>query len=191
MYHFFAYLSKMKYIRRWSLMRNTQEENIKEHSFDVALIAHGLAVIANTYFHTKYNPLEVMALGLFHEAGEVMTGDMPTPIKYFNPKIQSAYKQVEQMAVVKIKEMLPYTMQGSYQPYLCHENHQAYHLVKAADKLCAYIKCIEEMKSGNQEFFKARQKIRRELEENFQEPEVRFFMEEFLPSYELTLDELN
>ena len=190
MHHFFAYLSKMKQIRRWSLMRNTQEENVKEHSFDVALISHGLALIANTYFEGKYNPEEVLALGLLHEAGEVITGDLPTPIKYYNPEIRRAYDQVEQVALRKIHGMLPEELQLHYTPYLFHEGNSAYSLVKAADKLCAYIKCLEEVKGGNQEFQKAREKIRGELEQ-FAEPEVQYFIREFLPSYELALDELN
>ena len=190
MHHFFAYLSKMKQIRRWSLMRNTQEENVKEHSFDVALIAHGLALISNTYFKGSYDPKEVLALGLLHEAGEVITGDMPTPIKYFNPEIRNAYDQVEQVALRKIYGMLPEELRPHYAPYLFHDGNPAYTLVKAADKLCAYIKCVEEVKGGNQEFQKAQDKIRKELG-NFTEPEVQYFIREFLPSYALTLDELN
>ena len=107
MHHFFAYISRMKHIKRWGLMRNTQEENIKEHSLDVAVIAHALAVIKNTYFGAQVSPERMLALGIYHEVGEVMTGDLATPIKYFNPKIKKAYGEIEEMALEKILRMLP------------------------------------------------------------------------------------
>lgn len=190
MYHFFAYISRMKHIKRWGLMRNTQEENIKEHSLDVAVIAHALAVIKNTYFGGQVSPERMLALGIYHEVGEVMTGDLATPIKYFNPKIKKAYGEIEKMTLGKILRMLPEEMQGEYKKYLFHEGNPEYALVKAADKICAYIKCVEEIKSGNMEFEKAKNNIAADLAA-MQAPEVQFFIEKFLPSYALTLDELN
>jgi len=190
MHHFFAYLSKMKHIRRWSLMRNTETENIKEHSFDVALLAHGLAVISNTYFEGNVDVHHVTELALFHEAGEVITGDLPTPIKYFDPEIRTAYDRVEQVALGKLENMLPQEMKAAYHGLLFHEGDPAYRLVKAADKLCAYIKCVEEVKCGNAEFVKAKERIWEELA-GYDLPEVAYFIQHFLPGYELTLDELN
>ncbi len=190
MYHFFAYLSKMKHIKRWGLMRNTETENIKEHSFDVAVTAHALACISNAYFGGGVDACHVMALGMFHEAGELITGDLPTPIKYYNPQIRNAYDEIEKIAQRKILGMLPPALQANYAPFILHEKDASYRLVKAADKICAYIKCIEELKSGNAEFEKAKTKIAGEIAA-MDDPAVGYFMENFLPSYALTLDELN
>lgn len=190
MNHFFAYLFKTKYIKRWGLMRNTQEENIKEHSFDVALLAHGLAVITNVYFDGNVDVEKVMALGLLHEVGEIFTGDMPTPIKYYSPKIREAYDEVEEIAMEKIIAMLPEEMRKIYAPLLMQEDEALYLYVKMADKLSAYIKCVEELKSGNREFEKAKIKIGEELVQ-MDHPALQYFMQHFLPSYGLTLDELN
>ena len=192
MQHFFAYLSRMRLIKRWGLMRNTYEENIQEHSLQVALVAHGLAVIRNVYFAGTVNPDRVMALAVFHESGEVFTGDLATPIKYFNPEIKRAYDAIEAFAKARLIAMLPEEMRESYRPLLFgeEEDKELWKLVKAADKICAYLKCIEEMKSGNQEFGKAERSIRKDIEE-LELPEVKLFMERFAPSFALALDELN
>ena len=190
MHHFYAYLSKMKYIKRWGLMRNTEEENIKEHSLDVAVVAHGLATIDNVYFDGDVDAAHVMALAAFHEVGEIMTGDIPTPVKYLNPRIKEAYSEAEDLALEKIMQMLPEEMKESYAPLIYHEENPLYTYVKAADKICAYIKCVQELKMGNREFEKAKLKIGEELFA-MEEPYIHYFINHFLPSYGLTLDELN
>lgn len=189
-HHFFAYLSRMKHIKRWGLMRNTETENIKEHSLDVAIISHALAVIHNTFFGGTVDEKKVMAMGVFHEAGEIMTGDLPTPIKYYNARIQQAYREIEQIALERTLQMLPADLEGVYRPLLEHHNDEDYRFVKYADKLCAYIKCIEELKTGNTEFEQAKCKIAEQLF-HIEEPAVLYFMKHFLPSYGLTIDELN
>ncbi len=192
MSHFFAYLSRMKFIRRWGLMRNVSEENIQEHSLQVAMVAHSLAVIQNCMFDGCVDPQRVMVLAAYHEAGEVITGDLATPIKYFNPEIKKAYKAIEIVAHQKLYDMLPAKLKDAYQTILFPEKEEKalWHLVKAADKICAYVKCIEELKAGNQEFSKAEKALKGELEK-FKEPEVTYFLEVFVPSFHLTLDELN
>lgn len=192
MRHFFAYLSRMRLIRRWGLMRNTYEENIQEHSLQVALVAHGLAVIRNTYFGGKVNADRVTTLAAFHEAGEVFTGDLATPIKYFNPEIKKAYDVIEDFAKERLGAMLPEELQPAYRPLLFPqaEERELWKIVKAADKICAYLKCVEELKSGNQEFAKAERAIRTEIEK-IDAPEMKYFMEHFVPSFALALDELN
>jgi len=190
MIRFFAYLSRMKHIKRWGLMRNTEIENIKEHSLDVAVVAHALAMIGNTYFEKNHDAEHIMALAVFHETGEVITGDLATPIKYFNPEIKYAFGQIEELAVDKMLSMLPEELRAGYAPILKHEGNPQYRLVKAADKLCAYVKCIEELKSGNKEFEKAKINIEKELN-SYPDPEVQYFLEHCIPAYELTLDELN
>lgn len=192
MHHFFAYVSRMKYIRRWGLMRNTQSENNMEHSFQAALIAHGLAVIGNTYFDKNNNCEEILTLALFHDASEVITGDLPTPVKYQNTFIQKEYKQIETSAFEKLNALLPAAMQSSYTAFLAvgSENALPYQYVKAADKLCAYIKCIEEEKAGNCEFIQAKKTIFAWLTA-CPLPEVKFFIQEFLPSFSMSIDELS
>lgn len=192
MSHFFAYMSRMKLIKRWGLMRNTTPENIQEHSLQVALIAHGLAVIRNELFGGATNPERTMALAVFHEAGEVITGDLATPIKYFNPEIKRAYGEIEEIAKQRLYDMLPDEVRETYKPYFFKEDQDAEHwlLVKAADKICAYLKCVEEIKSGNEEFVKAEKAVKNDLDK-FGLPEVDYFMDKFLPSFSLTLDELN
>ncbi len=189
MINFYAYLNRMKHIKRWGLMRNTQEENIKEHSFDVAVLAHALALIGNRYFGKSHDAEHIMALAVFHEAGETITGDLATPIKYYNPEIKAAYKRIEEVAVKKILSMLPDELESDYEPLL-FSGGEEYALVKAADKLSAYIKCIEEIKSGNSEFVKAKANIESTLKALDME-EVDFFMKECMEGYSLTLDELN
>lgn len=192
MSHFFAYLSRMKLIQRWGLMRNTRTENIQEHSLQVAMVAHGLALIRNTYFGGAVDPERVLALAAYHEVSEVITGDLATPIKYFNPDIQRAYLNIEELAKERLHHMLPEELKDAYTPYLFHreEDGENWKLVKAADKICAYLKCVEELKTGNEEFQKAEKKIRGELEA-YNMPEVGYFLKTFIPSFSLTLDELN
>lgn len=190
--HFFAYLSRMRFIRRWGLMRNTSEENIQEHSLQTVFIAHALALIATRVFHREVNAERVMALAAFHEVGEVITGDLPSPIKYHDPELRTAYARIERSANERLLQMLPQELREAYCPLLLTGEGEEEHLrlVKAADKLCAYLKCVEELKGGNQEFSKAKDAIERQLEE-FDLPEVTYFLERFAPSFSLTLDELN
>ncbi len=188
--NFFAYLSRMRYIERWSLMRNALPENIQEHSHMVAVIAHALGVIRRDVFHVPCNPEEYAAVALYHDCSEILTGDLPTPIKYHSPEIMDAYRQVEQLACDKLLDTLPTELRGAFQPVLDGETAARCHdLVKAADKLSAYIKCIEERRAGNDDFLSAERSTRRTLE-NYRLPEVDYFLEHFIPAFELTLDEL-
>ncbi len=191
MHHFFAYLSKLKYILRWGLKRNVENENVKEHSFDVAMIAHALALIRNRYYEGNLDANEIAVTALFHDASEVLTGDLPGPIKYFNPSIAEAYKAVEDAAVIKLLTMLPEPLQKDYSRLLDtkHIPADVRKLLKAADVLSAYIKCIQEVDSNNHEFQVAKLRVEGILDK-YDMPEVLFFMEKFLPSYRLTLDEL-
>jgi 5'-deoxynucleotidase len=190
--HFFAYLSRMKFIQRWGLMRNTCPENIQEHSLQVALVAHCLALIRNRVMGGQADPQRVMALALFHEVGEVITGDLASPIKYFNPEIKAAYGRIEEVANQRLLGMVPAPLRQEYRALLFPEaaDGESLRLVKAADKLCAYLKCLEELKAGNQEFSQAKAAIEREIA-RLEVPEVAYFMEKFAPSFSLTLDELN
>lgn len=190
--HFFAYLSRMKFIQRWGLMRNTCPENIQEHSLQVALVAHCLALIRNQVLGGQVDAQRVMALALFHEVGEVITGDLASPIKYFNPEIKTAYGRIEEVANQRLLGMVPAPLREQYRTLLFPEaaDSECRQLVKAADKLCAYLKCLEELKAGNQEFSQAKATIERDLE-RLAVPEVAYFMEKFAPSFTLTIDELN
>jgi len=191
MYHFFGYMARMKNIKRWGLMRNTRDENIQEHSLQTAMIAHALALIKNEMFGGSVDAERVMALAVYHEAGEVITGDLATPIKYFNPEINSAYKQIERVAEDKLLMMLPDELRGAFEPLVKQQNDgEAYSIVKAADKICAYLKCVEELSAGNTEFAKAQKTLKKTIDE-MKRPEVDYFMKTFAPSFELTLDELN
>lgn len=192
MYHFFSYMAKMKHIKRWGIMRNTREENIQEHSLQAAMIAHALAIIKNKLYGGNVDAERVMAVAVYHEAGEVITGDLATPIKYFNPEIKSAYKQIERVAEQKLVAMLPEEIKGEFEQLILgrEEDKVVYALVKAADRICAYIKCIEELSAGNREFEKAQKTILASIE-NLEMPEVKYFMDKFIPSFELSLDELN
>lgn len=192
MYHFFSYMARMKHIKRWGLMRNTREENIQEHSLQTAMIAHALALIKNLMFGGNVNAERVLALAVYHEAGEVITGDLATPIKYFNPEIKTAYKQIERVAEEKLVDMLPEALKGDYESLILDRDAEGelYAIVKAADKICAYLKCVEELSAGNSEFEKAKNAIEKTIKE-MDRPEVNYFMETFVPSFELTLDELN
>lgn len=191
MFHFFAYVAKLKYIVRWGLKRNVESENVKEHSFDVAVIAHALALIRNRYFGGAIDANQLAVVALFHDASEVLTGDLPGPIKYFNPTIAEAYKEVEKAAKAKLLTMLPQELQADYKPLIDDSSmsRELKRIVKAADVLAAYIKCIQEVESNNHEFQVARQRVEGMLQE-YDMPEVNFFLEKFLPSYRLTLDEL-
>lgn len=192
MFHFFSYMARMKHIKRWGLMRNTREENIQEHSLQTAMIAHALALIKNRMFGGKVNAERVLALAVYHEAGEVITGDLATPIKYFNPEIKMAYKQIERVAEEKLVDMLPEALKGDYESLILDRDAEGelYAIVKAADKICAFLKCVEELSAGNSEFEKAKNAIEKTIKE-MDRPEVNYFMETFVPSFELTLDELN
>ncbi|MBT3318188.1 MAG: 5'-deoxynucleotidase [Clostridia bacterium] len=192
MYHFFSFMAKMKHIKRWGLMRNTREENIQEHSLQTAMIAHALAIIKNTYFGGEVDAEHVMAVAVFHEAGEVITGDLATPIKYYNPEIKQAYKQIERVAEQKLVGMLPDELRGEYGDLILNReaDDEVYKIVKAADKICAYLKCVEEMSAGNKEFEKAKATLKKAIKK-IDMKEVQFFMDNFVPSFDLTLDELN
>lgn len=192
MYNFFAYMSRMKLIRRWSLMKAMTDENIAEHSAQVAQIAHALAVIANKIYSKEINADRVATLALYHESSEVITGDLPTPIKYYNPEIRSAYKDIESVANKKLLSMLPAELCEEYKPLIEQDSDSYEHeLVKAADKLSAYVKCVEELKSGNREFAKAEASLKTEVEAYFRLPEVKYFCDNFMDSFSKTLDELD
>lgn len=186
--HFFAMLSRMKYINRWGLMNNTRNENISEHSLQTAMFAHVLAVIKNKRYGGNVNAEKAALLALYHDAAEIITGDMPTPVKYHNPRIQEAYKQVETIACDKLLSYLPGDLQGEYAGLLFDEDEEMKTLVKAADKLSALVKCIEEIRMGNDEFKKAKETTEAALKA-IKLPELRDFEREFLPSFYLTLDE--
>ncbi len=191
MSHLFAYLARMKFIRRWGLMHSTYPENIQEHSLRVAMIAHALAVIRNRRFGGGVSPERTAVLALYHDASEVLTGDLPAPVKYFNPEIKTAYGAIEAAAERKLFDMVPDELKEDYRALLLGDDGDRAHrdLVKAADKLAAYIKCLEELAAGNHEFSKA-EKVLRESVEALDLPEVRYFLERFAPSFRLTLDEL-
>ncbi len=191
MYSFFAILSRMKNINRWALMRNTSTENVCEHSHDVAVLAHVLALLHNRRFGGQVDVNRCVLMALYHDAPEILTGDMPTPVKYDNPAIQAAYRQVEEIAANKLLSKLPTDLEADYRELLLPEQGAAeeQRLVKAADKLAALIKCVEELKQGNREFAQARAATERAIRA-MKLPAVDCFLEEFLPAYELTLDEL-
>ena len=187
---FFAYISRMRYIGRWSLMRNALPENIQEHSHMVAVLAHALGVIRRDVFHQPCDPCECAAAALYHDSSEILTGDLPTPIKYHSREIMGAYKQVEALACEKLLATLPDELRPAYDSLLTGEAAARTHeLVKAADKLSAYIKCIEERKAGNKEFLSAERQTRAALEASAL-PEVAYFLANFIPAFELDLDEL-
>lgn len=188
-HRFFAMISRMRYIGRWALMRNTFEENIQEHSHMVAVLAHGLALIQRDILHEPADPDRCASAALFHDASEILTGDLPTPIKYYNPEIRTAYKQIEAVSCKKLLALLPEELKESYEPLLMESDPQVAKIVKAADKLSAYIKCVEELKAGNLEFEAAERQTRQALEQ-MHLPCLDYFMAHFLDSFRLTLDEL-
>lgn len=186
---FFAYLFRMRYIARWALMRNTRTENVEEHSYEVSVLAHALAVIGQQVYGKEVNPDRVATVALFHDAPEIITGDLPTPIKYFNPAIKSAYDQVEAVAQDKLLAMLPQELTGAYEPLVRGEDPQVGRYVKAADKLAAWLKCLDERKAGNGEFVQAERETLKALQDMDME-EVTWFLEHLGDSFGLTLDEL-
>ncbi len=189
MSNFFALLSRMKYIDRWALMRNTRAESVSEHTLEVAMLSHGLAVIGNTYLGKSYNAEKAALLALYHDAPEIITGDMPTPIKYNNQGLSEAYKLLEAETEAKLLSLLPAEMRPYYEDLISPKRDELLRLVKAADKLSAYIKCVEEEKSGNREFARAKEATRAALLK-MEMPEVEIFFEKCIEGYGKSLDEL-
>ena len=189
-YPFFAYLSRLKLIRRWSLMRNTVPENDAEHSLQVAMIAHAIAVIARDRYGKQVNPEHILSLAVYHDATEVMTGDLPTPVKYHNDELRGAYHRLESLSADRLLALLPEDLQPAFTPYMKQESGYEHTLVKAADRISAYIKCMEEQRAGNREFDYAAENVRKSIA-SIDLPEVRDFLTDFLPAFDMTLDELN
>lgn len=189
MNRFYAMISRMKYIDRWGLMNNTKTENISEHSLEVAILSHALVSIANVRLQEQLDADKAAVIALFHDSSEIITGDMPTPIKYYNPDIKNAYKAVEKVAEERLLSMLPEDLQEVYRPVISNDDEVLERYVKAADKLSALIKCIEEVRMGNNEFLKAKEATEEALEK-MDLPALRIFINECLPAYYLTLDEL-
>ena len=189
-FSFFACLSRLKLIRRWSLMRNTVPENDAEHSLQVAMIAHAIAVIARDRYGKQIDPEHVLSLSVYHDATEVMTGDLPTPVKYHNDELRGAYHQLEALSADRLLALLPKDMQPAFVPYMKQEPGYEHTLVKAADRISAYIKCMEEQRAGNREFDYAAENIRKSIDA-IDLPEVKDFLTDFLPAFDMTLDELN
>jgi len=186
----FGFLNRLSFIDRWALMFSTRKENVKEHSFDVSVIAHTLAVVANTYFSGAYNPAKAVMYSVFHDASEAITGDMPTPVKYFSTEVKSAADKVETIAIQKMVSCLPVEMRDEYSKVF-HIPCEYKSLVKAADRIAALAKCLEEKKRGNDEFVRAEMRIREVLEETRQDmPEVGYFLDHFLPGFNCSLDQL-
>ncbi len=187
---FYALLGRMRYITRWGLMRNTFSENIQEHSHQVAVLAHALALIRRDILHLDGpDPEKCAVAALYHDASEILTGDLPTPIKYYNPQIKSAYKQVERFSAQKLLSMLPPELRDSYEHYVLEDDETLNPIVKAADKLSAYIKCVEEQKAGNTEFDSAAKQTMDSMK-RMARPELDWFIENALPAFSLNLDEL-
>ncbi len=187
-YHFFAMLARMKYISRWGLMRSIKSESLSEHTVDTAFIAHALAVIDKRRFGSAVDPEKVVAYALYHDAAEILTGDLPTPVKYYNDDIKRSYKQIEHTARQKLLNMLPDDLRPDFSEYMSEPEGEIAAIVKAADKLSALIKCNEEEQMGNHEFSSAKKTIMKALDK-MELPALRIFMSDFLPSYGLTLDE--
>ncbi|MBQ8413373.1 MAG: 5'-deoxynucleotidase [Lachnospiraceae bacterium] len=193
-YNFYATVARMKYIERWALMRNTITENLSEHSLEVSMVAHALCVIGNKRYGKALNGEKAALIGIYHDASEIITGDMPTPVKYYNKSIKDAFKSLEDEANRSLLNQLPEDMKEAYEDIFFKTEDYSYEwkLVKAADKISAMIKCMEEEKTGNREFVKAKEAIEKALIKMSEElPEVKDFIEEFLPAFSKTLDELN
>ena len=188
MHTFFAVINRMKYINRWGLMRNTEKENLQQHSHETAVIAHALATIANKRFGENINAEKAAVLALYHDASEIVTGDLPTPIKYGTPQLRKSYGQMEDHAKKILLKRLPDYLKPVYEDILDSESAPEWPYVKAADTLSAYIKCVTEKSAGNAEFSAAEKNIYKKLESN-PLPALHVFMEEFLPAYGKTLDE--
>ena len=190
MENFYAYMDRMKFIKSWQLMRSVRDENIMEHSQSVAMLTHALCLIENQVYGGAVNAEKAVLYAIYHEVSEVMTGDLPTPVKYFNLQIHGEYEKLEILAVEKIADTLPAKMRESLHPYLqADKDSREYRLVKAADRLSAYIKCLEELRSGNHEFVRAKKEIEQSLKD-LHFPAVDYFFEHFIPAFSLTLDEL-
>ena len=189
-HHFFAYVSRLRYIRRWGLMRSVMPENDAEHSLQVAMIAHAIAIMGRDRYGRRVDPEHVLALGVYHDVSEVITGDMPTPVKYQTDELRRSYKDVERMANERLLSMLPEGLRPAYAPYLSIPADEERQILKAADSISAYLKCLEEKRAGNREFDAAGESIKAALEQ-IELPEVQDFIREFVPSFELSLDELN
>lgn len=189
--HFFAHLSRLKLISRWPLMRNVRVENVSEHSLQVAFVAHALAIIKNRKFSGQVNPERIALMAMYHDASEVLTGDMPTPTKYYNPQITVEYKKIEKIAQNKLIDMLPSEFRDDFRSLIDDDfySEEERHIVKQADALCAYLKTIEELSAGNNEFKLAEQRLKKTLSER-ESPEMDYFMKVFVPSFSLSLDEI-
>lgn len=190
--HFFAYLSRLKLISRWPLMRNVRTENVSEHSLQVAMVAHALAVIKNRKFAGQIDAQRVALLAIYHDASEVLTGDLPTPVKYFNSQITHEYKSIEHIARQKLLEMVPDELRDDFVPLIdeAHYSDEEKRIVKQADALCAYLKCLEELAAGNNEFLLAKTRLEKTLQQRHS-PEMDYFMRVFVPSFQLSLDEIS
>ena len=189
-YHFFATVSRMKYISRWALMRNSRQEDLSEHSLEVAMIAHALCTIGNVRYGKHLNGERAALIALYHDASEIITGDLPTPVKYHSDELRGAYHRLEDLSADRLLALLPPEMRGAFSPYLKQASGYDREIVKAADRISAYIKCMEEKRAGNREFDYAAENIHKSLE-SISWPEVRDFLLEFLPAFDMTLDELN
>ncbi|MCX8711780.1 5'-deoxynucleotidase [Gilliamella sp. B3464] len=189
--HFFAHLSRLKLINRWPLMRNVRTENVSEHSLQVAFVAHALAIIKNKRFNGDVNPERIALLAMYHDASEVITGDLPTPTKYYNPQITVEYKKIEKIAQNKLINMLPKELQDDFRCLIDDDfyTEEEKSIVKQADALCAYLKTIEELSAGNNEFKLAKQRLKKTLSER-SSPEMDYFLDVFVPSFNLSLDEI-
>lgn len=190
-YGFFALAFRQKYIKRWGLMYNISEETLSEHACEVAMVSHALAMIGNRYYQKSYNSDRIAALGLYHDVPEVYTGDLPTPVKYFSASSKESYRQIEKRAIEMLLSKLPPELSEDYRELFYYEdnNPEAKKLIKAADKICAYIKCLDEERCGNYEFTSAKKTLLAALDE-LHCPEAEYFMENFLSYFNMTLDEL-
>ncbi|MEZ9565556.1 5'-deoxynucleotidase [Vibrio artabrorum] len=190
--HFFAHLARMKLIQRWPLMRSISSENISEHSLQVAFVAHALALIKNKKFDGQLNPEHIALLGMYHDTSEVLTGDLPTPVKYYNPDIAQEYKKIEAAAEQRLLSMLPKEFQDDFAPFLISgtASKEEQSIVKQADTICAYLKCLEELSAGNHEYEQAKRRLEETLEQR-KSPEMDYFLTTFAPSFELSLDEIS
>ncbi|MBE8567886.1 5'-deoxynucleotidase [Vibrio sp. OPT20] len=190
--HFFAHLARMKLIQRWPLMRSVSSENISEHSLQVAFVAHALALIKNKKFDGQLNPEHIALLGMYHDTSEVLTGDLPTPVKYYNPDIAQEYKKIEAAAEQRLLSMLPEEFREDFAPFLISgtASKEEQSIVKQADTICAYLKCLEELSAGNHEYEQAKRRLEETLEQR-KSPEMDYFLTTFAPSFELSLDEIS
>lgn len=188
---FFAFTGRIKYINRWALMRNTTYETLSQHSHEVAVLSHALAVIGNRRLNKDYNAERAALLGLYHDVPEIITGDMPTPVKYYSKDVRNMFETVENNACTTLVDMLPDDLKGDFEPlfFKKEQDSDLWELVRAADKISAYIKCVEERKAGNCEFVEA-EKATRKLIESLHCEEADVFLKEFVPPYELPLDKL-